>query len=245
MVLTEEQARIDLAAAFRLANRLHFNEGVSNHFSLAVSKDGKQFLLNQQGVHFSRVKASDLLLLDADNPNALIGEKVPEATAWYLHGTLHQVLPQARCILHTHMPYITTLACLEEPEIIMINQNACRFYNSVVYDKSYDGAALNKDEGHRVASLLGKDKKVLVLGNHGVMVVGNTVAEAFDELYYLERVAQVQVLALSTQRKIAIIPQDVAIKTHYQWLNALPEFSHMHFKALKEILNEEEPDYRM
>lgn len=238
------QARIDLAAAFRWAVRLNMHEATANHFSLAMSDGGKQFLLNPRGRHFSRVCASELLLLDADNPNTLTGANAPDATAWYLHAHLHQHLPQARCILHTHMPYTTTLACLQNFEFLMLDQNACRFYGRIAYDRGYNGMALDDTEGERVAHLLGGDKSVLFLGNHGVIVVGPSVAQAFDELYYLERAAQLQIMALSTRQPLAIIPDAVAALACEQWLE-YPQFSELHFNALKEILDEEEPSYRL
>jgi len=244
MILEEEQQlRIDLAAAFRWSARLNYHEGVANHFSVATSEDGKKFLLNPMAQHFSRIRASELLLLDADSPDALSGEKVPEATAWFLHSPIHQQLPQARCILHVHMPYTTTLCCLKTPELLMLNNKACRFYNRIAYDQNYNGMPLDKEEGMRIVQHLKQNKNILFMGNHGVLVVGRTVAEAFDELYYLERVAHIQILALSSQQKLAIIPEQLVAKTHKQWLQ-YTEFAKAHFKALKEILDEEEPDYK-
>lgn len=122
-------------------------------------------------------------------------------------------------VLHTHMPYKTTLCSLADFEFLMLDQNACRFHDRIAYDRHYAGMALDDSEGERVASLLGDNNSVVFLGNHGVLVIGASVAEAFDELYYLERACELQVLALSTGR-----PQ-------------------LHFGALIEILNEEEPGY--
>jgi ribulose-5-phosphate 4-epimerase/fuculose-1-phosphate aldolase len=239
----EAQARIDLAAAFRWAARLNFHEAAANHFSVAVSDDGAQFLLNPKGRHFSRVRASELLLLDANNPDALSGPDAPDATAWYLHAHLHQHLPQARCVLHTHMPYATALCCLQDFEFLMLDQNACRFYGRIAYDRDYAGMALSDDEGARVARLLGPSRSVLFMGNHGVIVVGPSVAEAFDELYYLERAAQNQVLAMSTGRALALVPDPVAALACQQWLE-YPQYSELHFNALKDILDQDEPNYK-
>jgi ribulose-5-phosphate 4-epimerase/fuculose-1-phosphate aldolase len=242
--LTQEaQARIDLAAAFRWTARLNLHEATANHFSVAVSDDGSQFLLNPKGRHFSHVRASELLMLDANNPHALNAPNAPDPTAWYLHAHLHQHLPQARCILHTHMPYTTALCCLQGFEFLMADQNACRFYKRIAYDRAYAGMALSDNEGERVAALLGHDKSVLFMGNHGVIVVGPSVAEAFDELYYLEKAAQVQVLTLSTHKELALIPDHIAALACEQWLE-YPQFSELHFNALKEILDEEEPSYK-
>ncbi|MBV7327613.1 aldolase [Chloroflexi bacterium TSY] len=239
----EWQARVDLAAAFRWAARLNLHEAIANHFSVAISDDGVKFLLNPRGRHFSRIRASELMLLDAHDPSVLSSDNPPDLTAWYLHAHLHQHLPLARCILHTHMPYATALCCLHDFEFLMTEQNALRFYNRIAYDRDYSGLALDVEEGTRVAHLMGNDKSVLFMGNHGVIVVGNSVAEAFDELYYLEKAAQIQVLALSTGQELSIVPDDVAATACEQW-REYPQFSELHFAALKEILDEEEPDYK-
>ena len=241
---TEAQARIDLAAAFRWAARLNLHESIANHFSLVVSEDRYRFLLNPNGRHFSRICASELLLLDARDESSAKGPNAPDPTAWYLHGQLHGLLPRARCILHTHMPHTTALSCLKDFEFLMLDQNACRYHRRIAYDRNFDGMALNASEGARVAGLLGEDKSVLMMGNHGVLVVGASVAEAFDDLYYLERAAKVQILALSTGRAPALIPEAIATKTCAQWFSYPSEFSRLHFAALKEILDEEEPSYR-
>ena len=238
---TELQTRLDLAAAFRWAARLNFHEATANHFSAAVSNDGSKFLLNPRGRHFSQMRASELLLLDADMAGV---EANPEAdpSAWYLHAHLHRFVPQARCILHTHMPYTTTLACLADFEFLMLDQNACRFHKRIAYDRNYAGIAIDDAEGERVAGLLGDDKTVLLMGNHGVIVVGKSVAEAFDELYYLEKAAQLQVLALSTGRPLALVPDEVASLACKQWAE-YPEVASLHFEELHRILLLENPEY--
>ena len=240
----EWELRVDLAAAFRWAARLNFHESIANHFSVAVSENGRQFLLQRAGQHFSQVCASDLLLLDLDDPAALAGDNAPDPTAWILHGHLHQHLPQARCILHVHAPWSLTLACLQDFEFLMLDQNACRFYGRIAYDRQYNGLALDDDEGERVANLMEDGKSILFMGNHGVMVIGPTVAQAFDELYYLEKAAQVQVLALQTGRELAIIPDEIAAKAERQWNQYPTAFSDLHLNALKGILDKEEPEYK-
>lgn len=237
----ECEGRAHLAAAFRWAARLNMHEAVANHFSLAVSSDGASFLLNPRGRHFSRVRASELLLLDASQTSIDI-HPAADPTAWFLHSHLHTTVPQARCILHTHMPYTTALACLEDFEFLMLDQNACRFHQRIAYDRNYDGMALDDTEGKRVASLLGEDKNVLFLGNHGVIVVGESVAAAFDELYYLEKAAQLQVLALSTGRPLALINESTAALACRQWRN-YPEVAELHFAELRHILDSDDPSY--
>jgi ribulose-5-phosphate 4-epimerase/fuculose-1-phosphate aldolase len=238
----ETATRRQLAAAFRWAAKLDLHEATANHFSAAVSDDGSQFLLNPRGRHFSRVKASDLLLLDADKAGRHGVDPAADPTAWYLHAHLHRLLPQARVILHTHMPYTTALTCLRDFEFLPLDQNACRFYGRIAYDRDYAGMALDDSEGVRVASLFGDDKSVLFLANHGVLVVGATVAEAFDELYYLEKAAQVQLLALSTGQPLQLIAHETATLACKQWLE-YPQAAELHFAELLAILDTEGSDY--
>ena len=240
----EQSARRDLAVAFRWAAKLEMHEATANHFSLAISDDGQEFLINPAGRHFSLVQASDLVLVDLNAKNFGIAEsQLVDPTAINLHGQLHKLLPHAKCILHTHMPYATTLACLRDFEFLMLDQNACRFYQRIAYDRDYAGMALEQSEGERVARVLGKSKSVLFLANHGVIVVGNSVAEAFDELYYLEKAAQLQVLALSTGRELSIIEDEIAALVCKQWLE-YPKSAEHHFAALIEILDQQSPEYK-
>jgi len=139
----------------------------------------------------------------------------------------------------------TTLCCLKDFEFLMLDQNACRFHRRVAYDRGYAGMALHADEGARVAALMDAGKCVLFMGNHGVIVVGPTVAEAFDLLYYLEKACALQVTALGTGCELALIPDDVAALACSQWNDYPTQFSELHFNALKSILNHEEPDYAL
>ena len=238
-----KQTRRELAAAFRWAARLNLHEATANHFSAAVSEDGQSFLINPRGRHFSQVRASELELIETvDRDSDPISRNV-DPTAWYLHGYVHRHVPRARCILHTHMPYTTALACLKDFEFLMLDQNACRFHQRIAYDRNYAGMALDPEEGERVASLLSDDKDILFLGNHGVIVVGASVAQAFDELYYLEKAAQLQVLALSTGRELSLVDHETASLACKQW-REYPQFADLHFSALMEMLDLQEPDYR-
>ncbi|MGH1481535.1 MAG: class II aldolase and adducin N-terminal domain-containing protein [Geminicoccales bacterium] len=236
------QERVDLTAAFRWTVRLNMHEGVANHFSLAVSDDGKQFLMNPDCRHFSRIKASELLLLDADDPETMNRPDAPDATAWTIHGRMHARLPQARCVLHAHPKYATVLASLKDSTLYPIDQNTARFFEKIALDDSYTGLALGEEEGDRLAAKLG-NKSILMMGNHGVMVVGETVARAFDELYYLERAAETMVTAYMTGQPLRILPDEVARHTAQQWAD-YPNFGDKHLAELKHILNDEEPNYK-
>jgi ribulose-5-phosphate 4-epimerase/fuculose-1-phosphate aldolase len=235
------QARIDLAAAFRLAVRHDWHEGVGNHFSLAVSADGKRFLMNPRWRHFARVRASELQLLDAGDPLTMSRADAPDLTAWCIHGQIHAVRPQARCVMHLHPPYATALASLADPRILPIDQNTARFYERVAYDFGFAGMATTEAEGERLAGLLG-DRRVMLLGNHGVLVAAPTVAEAFDTTYYLERACRTLVLALATGRPLKVMTPEVAERTARDW-EEYAEQQHAHFDELKRLLDSQEPDY--
>ncbi len=235
------EERVDLAAAFRMAARHNFHEAVANHFSLAVSDDGSKFLMNPCGRHFSRVRASELLLLDANDPTTMDQPNAPDSTAWCIHGSLHRNAPQARCQLHAHTKYALALACLKDPSMPSIDQNTARFHGRIAYDDGFDGMGLG-DEGERVGTLLG-NKSVMLMGNHGVLMTGSHVGEAFDQLYYFEKACETVITAYATGRELNVLSDDVAQKTAQQWLD-YPGLWSNHWEALKEILDEEEPDYR-
>ncbi len=234
--------RRELAATFRWTARLGWNEAVANHFSAMV--DDSRFLLNPVGKHFARMTASELLLLDATRagePGA--GPEGADVTAWCLHAHVHRHVPHAKVILHTHMPYATALACLDGYEFQMLDQTACRFFGSVGYDREYGGMLMDDSEGERVARLLGYENDVLLLGNHGVIVVGQTVAEAWDDLYHFERACRLQVLALSTGRPLAVLSDDVAAITAAQWRDYPHAAAQAHLAELMALLDDHEPDY--
>jgi ribulose-5-phosphate 4-epimerase/fuculose-1-phosphate aldolase len=237
----EWHLRVDLAAAFRLAAMHGWHEAVANHFSLAISPDGKSFLVNPRWRHFSRIRASDLLKLDAADPGTMERPDAPDPTAWYIHGRMHAALPQARCVLHLHPPYATALVGLADPEIKPIDQNTARFFNRVAYDLGYGGMANSEAEGDRLAALLG-NRTTMMMGNHGVLVAAATVAEAFDTMYYLERACQTLVLAYSTGRPLNIMSDAVAEKTAQEWEEYAGQ-SLAHFEAMKEMLAEQDPGF--
>jgi len=236
----ERQARIDLAAAFRLAVRMDLHEGVCNHFTLMLP-DHRRFLLNAYGLHWSEVSASNLLVLDPDG-TVLEGEGEAEKTAFCIHSRIHLANPRAACVLHTHMPYATALTLTVPGRLEMVEQNALRFAGDIAYDDEYNGLVVDDAEGDRLARVLG-DKRVLFLANHGVLVVGTTVAEAFDSLYYLERACRLQVLARATGLPLRPVRPEVVRETYRMILADTPKYAGAHFEALKRLLDREQPDY--
>jgi ribulose-5-phosphate 4-epimerase/fuculose-1-phosphate aldolase len=234
------EARVDLAAALRLAVRFGFNEGIDNHFSLVVPGSTDRFLLNPWGMHWDEVRASDLLVVDAGG-KLVSGVVEPEATAFFIHSRIHRGVPHAACVLHTHMPYATALTTLANGRIEPISQSAMRFWGKVAYDDTYNGLVLDDEEGDRLTRAIG-DKRVLFLANHGVVVIGETVARAFNDLYHLERVCQLQCIAMQTGRPLRRLTAE-AIETTSRQIDAELENAGLHFNALKRLLDRNGSDY--
>ena len=241
----EQHARVELAACYRLADRFGLNEGIDNHLTLLLPGCTDRFLLAPFGMHWSEVKASDFMVVDF-NGRVVSGQGLVEDTALYIHQPVHRMSPQGRCVLHTHMPYATALCMLENPRLEMAVQSALGFYNDVAYDSNYNGLAFDLSEGERLARALG-DKSVLMMGNHGVLVVAKTVPVAFERLYFLERAAQAQVLALSTGRPLQIIPEPMIKMTVAQFAAGGTvggrDRAELHFDALKRVLDRSDSDY--
>lgn len=208
------EARVQLAACFQLAAQYGFEEGVCNHFSAVVPGHDDLFFVNPFGYAFSEITASRLLICDFDG-HVIDGEGQPEATAFYIHARLHRLKPRAKAVFHTHMPNATALCLLDGPPLLWLGQTALKFYGRTAVDESYNGLALDDAEGDRIAATLG-DADILFLRNHGVMVAGASIAEAWDDLYYLERAAEVQLRAMSAGRPLKPVHPEVAQRTYEQ-----------------------------
>lgn len=235
------QARLDLTTALRMAARHGLNEGVCNHFSMAVPGSDELFLVNPQGLHWSEVTPADLVMADAEG-NVIEGRYPVEATAFFIHARIHQGNRRAQVVLHTHMPYATALTSIVDGRIEMCTQNAFRFWNRIAYDEQYSGVALSNDEGDRMCQALG-DRDILFLRNHGVIVTGRTVAQAYDDLYYIERTAMVQVLAMQTGRPLHNVDETMVAHAARQIANDTQQ-AFLHFESLKRLLDRDEPGWR-
>jgi ribulose-5-phosphate 4-epimerase/fuculose-1-phosphate aldolase len=165
----------------------------------------------------------------------------PDPTAWCIHSRLHALLPQARCVLHLHPPYATAIATLAEPGIPPIDQNTARFYRRIAIDRGFSGMADSEDEGERLARAIGPHK-VMMMQNHGILVTGASVAEAFEDLYYLERACRTLVLAYSTGKPLAEMTHEVAERTALDW-EPFAGMACEHFAALRAALDRTDPSY--
>jgi ribulose-5-phosphate 4-epimerase/fuculose-1-phosphate aldolase len=235
------QARVDLAACFRMAARLGLQEGICNHFSALVPGRDDLFLVNPYGLAFEEITASSLLICDFHG-NVVAGSGKPEATAFYIHARLHKNLPRARAAFHTHMPNATALSMVDGDPLVWAGQTSLKFYGRTAVDRDYNGLALDEAEGDRIATAMG-GADIVFMKNHGVMVVGPTIAEAWDDLYYLERAAEVQLKAMSTGRPLIPVSSDVARKAYEQMREGDPDSARMHLESVKRILSRKEPEF--
>lgn len=236
------QERVDLAAAFQWTAHLNMHEAVANHFSLAVNASGTQFLINPNQRHFALIKASDLLLLDANDPSTMDRPDAPDPTAWGLHGSMHRLCPQARCVMHVHSIYSTVLACLADSHLPPIDQNTATFYERYVIDEQFGGLAFT-EEGERCAALLSDPKKkVMIMGNHGLLVLGDSVADTFNRLYYFERAAETYIRALQTGQPLRVLSHEVAARTASE-LDDYPGQAERHLADIKTLLERSGSDF--
>jgi len=233
--------RRDLAAAFVLAERMGFAEGICNHFSATVPGADERYLINPYGVHWSRMKPADLLLIDGDG-TVLEGQGEVEATARSIHIAGHRANPRHRVLLHTHMPHATALTMVEGGKLEMAHQTAARFLGRMAHH-GFGGIALDDSEGVRIAAAQrgNPHADIFFLDNHGVTVAGESVAVAFDDLYYLERACRQQILAQHTGLPLKIIADDLLQETRRQIEQIRLPSARMHFAALLRTLGETSP----
>ena len=233
----------DLAAVFRWTARLNMHEGIANHFSVCLPDSNADFYVNGSGMHFSSIKASDLVLIEQNKVEEL--KKKPELvdpTAINIHGTIHKKVPHARCILHVHSKYATALSTLKDPTLQPIDQNTMRFYNRVAVFRDFGGLGF-EEESNKMAACIGNNRSML-LANHGILTTGQTVAQAFDELYYFEKACETYITALSTHKELKIVSPEVAEKTAQEWENYSTDMEELHLKAIRSILDNEDPSYK-
>ncbi len=236
------QARVDLAACFRAAAGLGLEEGICNHFSAMVPGSDELFLVNPYGWAFAEITASRLLVCDFGG-TVVEGSGTPEATAFFIHARLHLRLPRARAAFHTHTPNATAMAMLDGPPLLWAGQTALKFWGRTVVDEEYGGLALDAAEGDRIAASIG-DADIAFMRNHGVMVLGGSIAQAWDDMYYLERACAVQRLALSTGRALRPVPAALAEATARQMRQGDGESARLHLESVKRRLDRDAPDYR-
>ena len=229
------EERQDLPAAYQWCERCGFHEGIDNHLSVMVSTSPPRFLINPRGRHWSRMTPDALLVID-EQGNTVDGNGEALRTGPTIHVAIHQNHPSANVVLHTHMPYATALTAIKGGELRQVHQNSARFLDQCAYDRTFNGLAFDMNEGKRLAEAMG-EKRVLFMAHHGVVVVGPNVAEAMDDLYYLERACETQWLAASMQNEeVQEISPEVARQTADQFRNRSAS-AKLHLEEIKRVLH--------
>ncbi|MEP6942687.1 MAG: class II aldolase/adducin family protein [Betaproteobacteria bacterium] len=237
------QAKIELAAAHRLAVLHELEEGIDNHFTVTVPGRDDRYLILPFGLHWSEARASDMIVFD-EAGTTLDGEGVVELSAQCIHAPIHR-LCGVRVVLHTHQPWALALNMLKDNRLLPANQTAAFFHGRVAYDDDYAGTADSLEEGERLAGVIG-DKAILFMKNHGVIVTGRNVGQAYKRAYMLERVCRTQVLALSTGMPIEVLAEDVVTRVQAPSNNdrhSRAERDRLYFEAMMRVLDRELPGY--
>ncbi|WP_300553616.1 class II aldolase/adducin family protein [Limnohabitans sp. Rim8] len=238
-----QEVKIHLAAALRMAVLDGFEEGIDNHFTACVPGHPNQYFVLPFGLHWSEAKASDMMIFN-EQGQTLEGQGVVELSAQSIHAPLHR-LTGAKVVLHTHQPWATALNMLQDNRLLPATQTAAFFHGRIAYDDTYTGLASSLEEGERLAALMG-DKTVLFMKNHGVVTIGDTVAQAYRRLYKLEKACQTQVLAMSTGKALNILSDDVIQRVlHPSGNDRHPrgDRERLYFEANMRILDRINPGY--
>jgi ribulose-5-phosphate 4-epimerase/fuculose-1-phosphate aldolase len=239
----EWRQRCDMAAVFRICAKLNWNEQIGNHNSLMLPQpragDRPLFMINPRGWRFEELTASSLIVCDLDG-NVVRGKGELRKVAFHIHARIHLHNPAATCVLHVHPQYLTALSMLEQPEFALAHFNNLLLNDRVVIDNDAERGANDTNEGDRLASLLG-DKTIMIMGAHGVTVVGPSVADAFDELHCAERTMMYQFTAMSTGQPLRRLPEASRYNYKGRWGDRID--ARMHLDAWRRMLDKEGSDY--
>lgn len=236
-------ARVHLAAALRMAVLDGFEEGIDNHFTVEVPGRPGQYLILPFGLHWSEARASDLMVFD-ERGRTLEGRGTVELSAQCIHAPLHR-LTGAKVVLHTHQPWALALNMLQDNRLLPATQTAAFFHGQIAYDDHYTGLAAALAEGERLAGLMG-DKTILFMKNHGVVAIGQSVAQAYRRLYKLERACRTQVLAMSTGRPLQVLSEEVISRVTIPGADdrhPRAERERLYFEAMMRVVDRELPGY--
>jgi len=204
----EWEARQQLAACYRVFDMLGWSEMIYNHITLKVPGEDNAFLINPFGLHFSEVTASNLVKIDVDG-NKLDGSPYPVNLAGFTqHSVFHRNLEDAHCIMHTHTTAGMAVSALEGG-LQPINFYACTFAGQIAYH-DFEGVTVRSEEGERLVANLG-DKRVMFLRNHGILVMGRTLPEAFLKHWSLQRACEIQMATLSMGTPLTVPPEVVQV----------------------------------
>ena len=238
----EWDARVKLAAAYRIVDHLGWGELIYNHISLRVPGEDGHFLINPFGLHYSEVRASNLVKVDAQGNVVGDSKWGINPAAFAFHGAIHAHRPQAHCVIHVHTTPTMAVCCLEDG-LSFTNFYAAQLWGQVAYH-DFEGITVHHDEGARILASAG-DKPVLLLRNHGPVCVGRTLGHAFNLMWLLQRACEVQ-LASQSMGALRAIPVKVMEGCVRDSLNFNPDSGAGEdgFAALQRIIDAKDPSYR-
>jgi ribulose-5-phosphate 4-epimerase/fuculose-1-phosphate aldolase len=241
----EWQIRCDLAALYRLVAHFRMTDLIYTHISARLPGPEHHFLINQYGVMFHEMRASDLVKIDLDGRIVEDGAQSPRrvnAAGFTIHSAIHMARPELVCVVHTHTAAGMAVAA-QKHGLLPISQHALKFYGHLAYH-GYEGIALDLDERERLVADLGPHQ-AMILVNHGLLAAGRTIAEAFDNIYYLERACQAQVQALAGGSELILPPEEVRVRTAAQFhRDSSAARQELAWTAALRLIEHDRPDYR-
>ncbi len=242
----EWQARVDLAAAYRLVAHYDMSDMMANHISAAVPGEKGAFLINAYGMLYEEITASSLIKIDIDG-NVLAKPDFGgldygiNKAGYVIHGAIHKARHDVACVIHTHTWAGMALSALD-CGVLPITQTAMRFLKIGYHD--YQGVVLDQGEEESLLRDLGQGE-ALILRNHGLLTVGKTIGEAFNWMHRLELAARAQLAAMATGQKIIPVPEKVL---HETYMNYQPQtrrpYGLMEWPALLRKLDRLDPGFR-
>jgi len=238
----EWQVRVDLAACYRLVARQGWDDLIYTHISARVPGEDGHFLINPFGLHFDEITASSLVKIDHEGRKVMESPYPVNPAGFIVHYAVHKARHDAACVLHMHTPAGVGVAA-QKHGLLPITQNALLFHDDIAYH-DYEGLAVAPGEVDRLGADLG-DKSAMILRNHGTLVVGRTVAQAYVLAFFLERACQMQVAALSAGlENIHLPPAEVREIVRRQAEMAFQAAGRSEWPGLIRRLDREDPGYK-
>ncbi len=239
--IDERDARVQLAATYRLMAHFGLDDLIYTHISVRVPGRHDHFLINPYGHFFDEITASSLVKIDLDGEVVEPTKFEVNRTGFVIHSAIHAARPDVVCVLHAHTQAGVAVPAMEEG-LLPLNQTAAQFYDRIAYH-DYEGLALDLSERERLVRDLG-DKQVLILRNHGLLSTGTSVPEAFNRIYYLDMACRYQVAALSMGRKVTLLSPEVGRHTAQQFDEDFEEVGVREWPGLMRLLDQIDPSYR-
>ena len=238
----EWEARVQLAAAYRIFDHLGWTELIYNHISLRVPGEARHYLINPFGLHYSEVTASNLVKVDLDGNIVGPSDWPINPAGITFHGAIHATLPDAHCVMHLHTTATQAVCCLKDG-LSFTNFYAAQLYGKVAYH-DFEGITVHAEEGSRILRSA-QGKPVLLLRNHGPVTIGFSLPQALSLMWLVNRACEIQ-LASSSMGELLPIPVAVLEKCVADSLNFNPAYGagQDSFDALQRIVDRIDPSYR-